>query len=105
VLFYGLPDALEGAVKGDDPAGPGGITSGVVDAASGLKLTLETSKAFGGIAVYSPPAHAAVSLEPRSTLLDALSLAAVQPGLATGVRTVEPGKPWRAWARLSVSAA
>jgi hypothetical protein len=44
-------------------------------------------------------------LEPRSTLLDALSLAEALPGLATGARTVEPGTPWRAWARLSVSAA
>jgi galactose mutarotase-like enzyme len=102
VLFYGSREALAGAAAADDPAGPDGITSGVVDAASGLKLTLETSRAFGGIAVYTPPAHAAVSLEPRSTLLDALALAAAHPDLDTGVRTVVPGKPWRAWARLSV---
>ena len=104
VLFYGSPAALAGATAADDPAGPGGITSGVVDTASGMKLTLETSQAFGGIAVYTPPAHAAVSLEPRSTLLDALALAEAQPELHTGVRTVVRGTPWRAWAKLSVGA-
>ena len=102
VLFYGDQDALRGATTGEDPAAPGGISSGVVDTASGVALRLETSRAFGAVVVYTPPAHAAVSLEPRSTLLDALTLGAAQPDLPTGVRSVEPGRPWRAWARLSL---
>jgi hypothetical protein len=105
VLFYGDPEVLRGAAAGDDPAGPGGITSGVLDSASGVGLRLETSRAFGAVVVYTPPAHAALSLEPRSTLLDALTLAAAQPDLATGLRSVEPGRPWRAWARLSLQPA
>jgi hypothetical protein len=102
VLFYGDVAALRSAAAGDDPAGPGGITGGVLDTASGVGLRLETSRAFGAVVVYTPPAHAAVSLEPRSTLLDALTLAAAQPDLATGLRSVEPGRPWRGWARLSL---
>ena len=105
VLFYGDQDALRGAASGEEPAAPGGVTSGVVDTASGVALRLETSRAFGAVVVYTPPAHAAVSLEPRSTLLDALTLGAAQPDLPTGVRSVEPGRPWRAWARLSLQPA
>jgi galactose mutarotase-like enzyme len=105
VLFYGLPEALTSAGAGGDGAAPGGIAGGVVDTAAGLAVRLETSFAFGGIAVYTPPNHPAVSLEPRATLLDALALSAAQPALATGLRAVEPGRPWRAWARLSVAPA
>jgi galactose mutarotase-like enzyme len=103
VLLYATRAALESASTGDDPAAPGGVTSGVVDAASGLMLTLETSRAFGALALYTPPRHAAVSLEPRSALPDALTLAVDEPHLATGRRAVEPGRPWRAWARLSLA--
>jgi hypothetical protein len=105
VLFYGLPAALTSAGAGGDGAAPGGIAGGVVDTAAGLAVHLETSLAFGGVAVYTPPNHPAVSLEPRATLLDALALSAAQPALATGLRAVEPGRPWRAWARLSVAPA
>jgi galactose mutarotase-like enzyme len=105
VLFYGDQEALRGAASGEDPAAPGGITSGVVDTASGVALRLETSRAFGAVVVYTPPAHAAVSLEPRSTLLDALTVGAAQPDLPTGVRSVAPGRPWRAWVRLSLQPA
>ena len=105
VLFYGKPEALRAAREGTDPAAPGGLSSGVRDGASGVGLRLETSLAFGGLAVYTPPGHAAVSLEPRSTLLDAPALASAQPELDTGLRAVEPGRPWRGWARLSLERA
>ena len=57
----------------------------------------------GALALYTPPAHAAVSLEPRSALPDALALAADDPTLATGLRAVAPGAPWHAWARLALA--
>lgn len=103
VILYTDTEALAAGSAGDDPAAPGGVASGVVDAAAGLALTLETSRAFGALALYTPPAHAAVSLEPRSSLIDALVLAEEQPDLATGLRAVLPGTPWRAWARLSLA--
>lgn len=105
VLLYGNREALEGALVEDDPAAPGGVTSGVVDTTSGVAMKLETSRAFGTVAVYTPPAHAAVSLEPRSSLPDALTLAAANPRLPTGLRTMMPGQPWRAWARVSLTSA
>jgi hypothetical protein len=104
VLLYVDREALaEASGPGSDPAAGGGVASGVVDAASGLRLTLETSRAFGVVALYVPPAHPAVSLEPRSSLPDALALARDDPDLATGLRTVAPGTPWQAWARLSLA--
>jgi galactose mutarotase-like enzyme len=104
VLLYGNREALDGALAEDDPAAPGGVTSGVADTSSGLAMTLETSRAFGTVALYTPPAHAAVSLEPRSALPDALTLVAADARLPTGLRTVVPGRPWRAWARVSLAA-
>jgi hypothetical protein len=103
VLLYGTTAALDGARAGEDPAGPGGITSGVVDTAAGLKMTFEKSRAFGTVALYTPAGHAAVSLEPRSALPDALTLEAADSDTATGVRAVGPGETWRASARLSLS--
>jgi galactose mutarotase-like enzyme len=104
VLLYTDPEALaEASAAQGDPAAPGGVTSGVVDTASGLALTLETSRAFGALALYTPPAHVAVSLEPRSALPDALALATDDPTLATGLRTVSPDTPWHASARVSLA--
>jgi galactose mutarotase-like enzyme len=103
LLYYGDQAALAGALAGDDAAAPGGVASGVDDAAAGLRLTLETSRAFGTVAAYFPD-KPAVSMEPRTALPDALTLAASDPAAPTGLRAVEPRRPWHAWARLSASA-
>lgn len=101
LLLYGKREALA-ALGGEDPAAPGGVTSGVVDTTAGLAVRLETSRAFGTVALYCPD-KPAVSLEPRTALPDALTVAAADPQALTGLRAVEPGIPWRAWARVSLT--
>ena len=106
VQLYGRRDALEAAgsgTQGDAPDSPGGVTSGVWDQAAGLAVTFETSRAFGTVALYRPPDPLLVSLEPRAALPDALHVAFARPEAPTGIRTLLPGAPYRAWARLTLS--
>ena len=106
VQLYGRRDAVAGASTAapeNSPEAAGGVTSGVWDRAAGLAVTFETSRAFGTVALYRPPDPLRVSLEPRAALPDALHVAATRPEVPTGLRTLEPGAAYRAWARISLS--
>jgi hypothetical protein len=106
VLLYGRRDAVEGAARGSGENAtdaPGGVTSAVWDRAAGLAVTFETSRAFGTVALYRPPDPARLSLEPRAALPDALHVAYTRPSVPTGLRTLQPGERYRAWARLTLA--
>ncbi|HEU5316525.1 MAG TPA: hypothetical protein VFX49_10470 [Chloroflexota bacterium] len=80
-----------------------GVTSGVWDRAAGLAVVFETSADFGTVALYRPPDPRRVSLEPRAALPDALYVAATQPEIPTGLRTLAPGERYRVSARLTLA--
>ena len=100
VLLY-TRRATEEARTGE---GKVGVTSGVWDRAAGLAITFETSVDFGVVALYRPPDPLRVSLEPRAALPDALHVAATQPEIPTGLRTLAPGERYRVSARLTLAA-
>ena len=87
----------------DPSEAEGGVTSGVWDRTAGIGLTLETGRGFGTVGVYCPADRPVVSLEPRSAVHDALSLAATHPTLDTGLRALAPGDRWRCWARFRLT--
>ncbi|MBI3974143.1 MAG: hypothetical protein HY332_22930 [Chloroflexi bacterium] len=103
VLLYGKRAALRAADAGTEPDVPGGVRSGIRDVASGIEVTMETSAAFGSLALYCPPGQPFISLEPRSAVSDALTLMNDPRRLPTGVWPLAPGATWRAWARLSAA--
>lgn len=103
VLLYGKRAALEVAWDGDRSAEPGGVTSGISDLASQVQVTLESSLAFGSLALFCPPGQPFVSLEPRSAVSDALTLMHGSREVPTGVCALAPGGQWEAWARLSAA--
>jgi galactose mutarotase-like enzyme len=101
VLLYGKRAALRSVDAGTDPSEIGGVYSGLRDLASGVEVLLESSAAFGALALFCPPAEPRVALEPRSAVSDALTLMNDARGLATGVWPLSPGASWTAWARVS----
>lgn len=103
VLLYGKRAALEVAWDGGRAAEPGGVTSGVTDLASRVQITLESSMAFGSLALFCPPGQPFVSLEPRSAVSDALTLVHDPGVFATGICPLAPGETWEAWTRLSAA--
>lgn len=103
VLLYGKREALEVAWDGRRSAEPGGVTSGISDLASRVQVTLESSMAFGSLALFCPPGQPFISLEPRSAVSDALTLMHGSREVPTGVCRLAPGGRWRAWVRLSAA--
>jgi galactose mutarotase-like enzyme len=103
VLLYGDRAALAAGEAGARAAEPGGVTSGVDDVASGVRVTLETSLGFGSLALFCPPGRPFISLEPRSAVSDALTLMHAPGVPPTGVCALGPGETWRARVRLSAA--
>ncbi len=103
VLLYGAREALAAGEAGTRSAEPGGVTSGVDDTASGVRVTLETSLGFGSLALFCPPGRPFISLEPRSAVSDALTLMHAPGVPPTGVCALGPGETWRARVRLSAA--
>jgi len=100
VLLYGKRAALRGPEAGTDPTEPYGVVSGIRDRASGIEAVLETSAGFGSLAAFFPAGRPFISLEPRSAVSDALTLANDPRRLSTGIHPLAPGKTWKAWVRL-----
>ncbi|MGH2368339.1 MAG: aldose 1-epimerase [Chloroflexota bacterium] len=103
VLLYGKRDALRAGWTGDRSGEAGGVTNGVADLASGVRMTLESSLAFGSLALFCPGGQPFISLEPRSAVSDALTLMNDPRHPPTGVCALAPGARWKAWVRLSAS--
>jgi galactose mutarotase-like enzyme len=104
VLLFGKRAALRSHAAGTDPWEDGGVYSAIWDRHSGVEVTLAVSAGFGALALYCPPEQPYISLEPRSAVSNALTLAH-NSKLSTGLWPLEPGGTWRAWARLSTRAA
>ena len=101
VLLYAKRGALRLRQSQGKPDELNGVISGIRDEASGIEMTLDCSAGFGSLALFCPPGQPFISLEPRSAVSDALTLANDPRGISTGIWPLAPGETWRGWARIS----